>query len=59
MVETPSRRRLRSTPARTISGVIGPGGGHHLVKTLGRLAPAGAPAATRARNRPAMISALP
>ena len=38
---TPRRSRRCCTPARTTSGVIGPGGGHHLVKAV-RAAAAGA-----------------
>ena len=56
-VDAAAAARLRSTPARTIAGVIGPGVGHHLVKTAGRAAPRRR--ARAARKRPAMTSALP
>ena len=39
---TPSRSSARSTPARTIVGVIGPGFGHHLVKATSAPPPAAA-----------------
>ncbi len=53
---TPSRSRERSMPARTTSGVMGPGSGHHLVKARGRPASSGA---ERESSRPAITSALP
>ena len=46
-------RGVPATPARTTSGVIGPGSGHHLVSASGR------PPSPRASRRPAISSALP
>ena len=40
----PEPLAARSTAARTISAVIGPGVGHHLVKTAGRVPRASPPA---------------
>ena len=48
ILSTPSRSSRSCTPLRTISAVIGPGSGHHLVKAIGRFVAAGiAPAAGR------------
>ena len=53
------RISARSTAARTVSGVISPGVGHHLVNSVGRTAPRTLPLFTSPLKCPAMSSALP
>jgi hypothetical protein len=53
-----SRRSDSPTPARTISGVIGPGVGHHLVKARG-FGSFSSPASIRSNSRPVISSAEP